>query len=253
MKGGTQMKKMKSILVTGAILAMLYTPALADDSSDSDWQFRLAPLYLWGVSISGDQTIGPITAPLDLDFDDIFEKLEGVFTLNFEAMHNNRLGFLVDFSWIDIGDEQSLPSGAKLKVDFTNTLAEVDGLYRIASGEHNIDILLGLRYTDQETKVKPTPLSVSQDWVDPIIGARWWWNFADRWGLVVRGDIGGFGVGADFTWQALALVDWQPFKNVSFIGGYRALYQDFEDNSSSKAFEYEATLHGPLLGVNIKW
>jgi hypothetical protein len=239
MKGGTQMKKMKSILVTGAILAMLYTPALADDSSDSDWQFRLAPLYLWGVSISGDQTIGPITAPLDLDFDDIFEKLEGVFTLNFEAMHNNRLGFLVDFSWIDIGDEQSLPSGAKLKVDFTNTLAEVDGLYRIASGEHNIDILLGL--------------SVSQDWVDPIIGARWWWNFADRWGLVVRGDIGGFGVGADFTWQALALVDWQPFKNVSFVGGYRALYQDFEDNSSSKAFEYEATLHGPLLGVNIKW
>ncbi len=247
------MKKIRSILVTGAILTMLCTPAFAADSSDSDWQYRLAPLYLWAVSISGDQTIGPITVPIELDFDDIFEKLEGVFTVNFEAMRNNQWGFLVDFNWIDIGDEQSLPSGAKLKVDFTNTLAEVDGLYRVASGEHNIDILLGLRYTDQETKVEPTPLSVSQNWVDPIIGARWWWNFADRWGLVLRGDIGGFGVGSDFTWQALALVDWQPFKNVSFVGGYRALYQDFEDNSSSKVFEYEATLHGPLLGVNIKW
>jgi hypothetical protein len=61
------------------------------------------------------------------------------------------------------------------------------------------------------------------------------------------------GVGSDFTWQALALVDWQPFKNVSFVGGYRTLYQDFEDNSGSKVFEYKATLHGPLLGVNIKW
>lgn len=247
------MKKMKSIFVTGAILAMLCTSAFADDSSDSDWQFRLAPLYLWAVNMSGDQKIGPISVPIDLDFDDIFDKLEGVVTLNFEAMHNNRWGVLVDFSRIDIGDDQSLPSGAKLKVDFKNTLAEVDGLYRVASGEHNIDVLFGLRYTDQETTVDPAPLKVSQDWLDPVIGARWWWNFADRWGLIVRGDIGGFGVGSDFTWQALALVDWQPFNNVSFTGGYRALYQDFEDSSSSKAFEYEATLHGPLLGVNIKW
>jgi hypothetical protein len=154
----------------------------------------------------------------------------------------------VDFSRIDIEDTQG-----PLTVNFQNTLAEVDGLYRVASGEHNIDILFGLRYTNQETKVDPAPLTVSQDWVDPIIGARWWWNFANRWSLIVRGDIGGFGVGSDSTWQALALVDWQPFKNVSFVGGYRALYQDFEDNSSSKAFEYEATLHGPLLGVNIKW
>jgi opacity protein-like surface antigen len=242
------MKKMKSILVTGAILAMLCTSAFADDPSDSDWQFRLAPLYLWTVNISGDQTIGPITVPIELDFDDIFDSLESVFTANFEAIHNNQWGFLVDLSYIDIKDSQG-----PVTVNFQNTLAEVDGLYRVASGEHNIDILLGLRYTDQETKVKPTPLSVSQDWVDPIIGARWWWNFADRWGLIVRGDVGGFGVGSDFTWQALALVDWQPFKNVSFVGGYRALYQDFEDDSSSKAFEYKATLHGPLLGVNIKW
>ena len=242
------MKKMKSILVACAILAMLYTPAFADDSSDSDWQFRLAPLYLWAVNISGDQTIGPITVPLELDFDDIFDSLETVFTANFEAIHNNQWGFLVDLSHIDIKDSQG-----PVTVNFQNTLAEVDGLYRVASGEHNIDFLLGLRYTDQETKVKPAPLEVSQDWVDPIIGARWWWNFAEGWGLIVRGDIGGFGIGSDFTWQALALVDWQPFKNVSFVGGYRALYQDFEDDSSSKAFEYKATLKGPLLGVNIKW
>ena len=242
------MKKMKSIFVTGAILAMLCTPTFADDSSDSDWQFRLAPLYLWAVNISGDQTIGPITVPLELDFDDIFDSLETVFTVNFEAIHNNQWGFWVDLSYIDIKDSQG-----PVTVDFQNTLAEVDGLYRVASGEHIIDVLFGLRYTDQETKVEPTPLSVSQNWVDPIIGARWWWNFAEGWGLIVRGDIGGFGVGSDFTWQALALVDWQPFKNVSFVGGYRALYQDFEDDSSSKVFEYKATLHGPLLGVNIKW
>ncbi len=67
--------------------------------------------------------------------------------------------------------------------------------------------------------------------------------------LVVRGDIGGFGAGSDFTWQALGLIDWQPFKYVSFIAGYRGLYQDYKDDN----FKYDATTHGPLLGVNIKW
>lgn len=64
----------------------------------------------------------------------------------------------------------------------------------------------------------------SKDWVDPIIGLRWLWGFSDRWSLKLRGDIGGFGVGSDFAWQAAGLIDWQPFKYVSFIGGYRALY-----------------------------
>jgi hypothetical protein len=123
-------------LVTGAILAMLCTPAFADDSSDSDWQFRLAPFYLWAVNMSGDQTIGPIPVPIELDFDDIFDSLEGVFTANFEAIHNNQWGLLVDLSYIDIKDSQG-----PVTVNFQNTLAEVDGLYRVANGEHNIDIL----------------------------------------------------------------------------------------------------------------
>jgi hypothetical protein len=242
------MKNMKSILVTGTILAMLCSPAFSADSSSSGWQWRLAPFYLWGVNISGDQTIGTITVPIELKFGDIFDNLEGVLTANFEGLYNDRWGFLVDFSYIDIKGNQG-----PLSVKYQNILAEVDGLYRFISGEHNVDLVFGLRYTDQETKVEPTPVNISQNWTDPIVGARWWWNFADRWSLIARGDIGGFGVGSDFTWQALGLVDWQPFKHVSFAGGYRALYQDYEDSSGVALFKYKATLHGPLLGVNIKW
>ena len=47
---------------------------------------------------------------------------------------------------IDIKGDQG-----PLSVKFQNTLAEVDGLYRFMSGEHNLDFLFGLRYTDQET------------------------------------------------------------------------------------------------------
>ena len=47
---------------------------------------------------------------------------------------------------IDIKGDQG-----PLSVKFQNTSAEVDGLYRFMSGEHNLDFLFGLRYTDQET------------------------------------------------------------------------------------------------------
>ena len=242
------MKKIKWLAVGCVLLTVLSTPSFAADSSNSGWQWRLAPLYLWGVSISGDQTIGTTTVPLELDFGDIFDNLEGVFTVNFEGMYNDKWGFLIDFSYIDIKGDQP-----PLSVKFQNTLAEVDGLYRFIKGEHNLDLIFGLRYTDQETEVAPTPIKISQSWTDPIVGLRWWWRFADRWSFIARGDIGGFGVGSDFTWQALALVDWKPFKHVSFAGGYRALYQDYEDGSGPTLFKYKATLHGPLLGVNIIW
>ena len=242
------MKQIKCLVIVGVLVMALTAPAMAADSASGGWQWRLAPLYLWGVSISGDQTIGTQTVPLELKFGDIFDNLEGVFTANFEGLYNDRWGFLFDFSYIDIKGDQP-----PLSVKFQNILVEVDGLYRLINGEHNVDLLFGLRYTDQETEVAPTPIKISQNWTDPVFGARWWWRFADRWSLVARGDIGGFGVGSDFTWQALALVDWKPFKHVSFAGGYRALYQDYEDGSGPALFKYKATLHGPLLGVNILW
>ena len=78
-------------------------------------------------------------------------------------------------------------------------------------------------------------------------------DFADKWKLAGRGDIGGFGVGSDFAWQGLAAVNWQPFKYVSFIGGYRALYQDYEEGSGLDYFRYDVTIHGPVVGLNFRW
>ena len=42
-------------------------------SASAEWEFKLAPLFLWGISIDGDASIGTTVAPLDLQFkDDVF-------------------------------------------------------------------------------------------------------------------------------------------------------------------------------------
>ncbi len=52
---------------------------------------------------------------------------------------------------------------------------------------------------------------------------------------------------------AAGFIDWKPFKYVSFLGGYRALYQDYENGSGPDLFKIDATFHGPLLGVKFQW
>ena len=115
----------------------------------------------------------------------------------------------------------------------------------------------GGRYTSFAPEVLVGPLYVdeSKSWVDPLVGLRWVWPFAENWALILYGDIGGFGVGSDLTWQGIFRIDWQPWENVALTAGYRALYQDYEDGTRGTRdyFAMDATYHGPLLGIEFRW
>ncbi len=89
--------------------------------------------------------------------------------------------------------------------------------------------------------------------MDPIIGMRYKWKIADKWDLKLYGDIGGFGIGSDFTWHTIGVVDFWPWQHVGFKGGYRALNYQFEDDKGTQTFELDLLLHGPILGVSFRW
>jgi len=88
--------------------------------------------------------------------------------------------------------------------------------------------------------------------VDPIFGLRYRWQMSDKWSVTLYGDAGG-GANADLTWQGLGLVNFQPWKHVSFSLGYRALYWDYETGSGVDRFEWDVTMHGPIIGINFNW
>ena len=252
-----------SYFVSVLIGIMIFVPAAigADTpmSQDKNWEFNLAPFYIWGVAIDGYQTAGTNTVPVEVPFSDITDNLDAAFIVHFEGMHKSNWGFLIDVDYLDLSNDVTLPGPFNMPadVDFDATLAEFSGLYRMINGDHTYDLIAGLRYTKLENKVTtaagPTMVDASEDWLDPIGGLRWIWGFADQWSLVARGDIGGFGIGSDFAAQGLALIDWQPFKYVSFLAGYRAIYQDYESGSGPDLFRFNATMHGPILGLNFRW
>ena len=257
------MKKRLFVLSTVALLifsGIFSTSALAEDAATTkSWEFNLAPFYLWGVNIDGDLSLGTKTATLDVPFSDIFDNLEAAFIVHFEGMHRSNWGFLVDVNYIEVSNDVDLPTpfDASVDIDFKSTIAEFSGLYRIKKDQHNFDIIAGGRYVRLQNTVTtsrgPDLVDADVDWVDPLAGLRWSFHFAEQWTLVARGDVGGFGVGSDFAAQGLALIDWQPFKYVSFLAGYRALYMDYSDGSGRDAFNFDATIHGPVLGINFRW
>jgi hypothetical protein len=227
----------------------------AGDKGDDAWHFSLAPFYLWAVSLDGEVGSGPKSTEVSADFDQIFDNLEGMFTAHAEGQ-KGCWGGIFDIAYLDIGSSAGLPSGAEIKVNVINTMVEVDGFYRIKKDAHFFDILAGFRYSDQEVKVniRPGPrANTNEDWWDPLVGGRWIWNFGKQWQLVGRGDIGGFGVGSEFTWNASGLLVWQPWKHVALAAGYRGLYQDYENGSGADRYKWDVTMHGPLAGVDFRW
>ncbi len=95
----------------------------------------------------------------------------------------------------------------------------------------------------------PTAASADKNWVDPILGVRAQWNLNDKWFLAGKSDIGGFGVGSDFTWTVQGTVGYRFTETVSAELGYRYMDTDYQDG----AFTYDIAESGIYTGLNYRF
>ena len=251
------MHKLKSLKKTVLLaLILLLIPVYGAADQQGDWEFSLAPLYLWAMSIEGDLGVRARNAQASVGFDQIWDNLEGVFTVRFNTLYKRKFGLVFDYNYLDLGTE-AVTDLVKASASFKSQIINLAGSYRFIDGPHTLDGAVGIRYTKLETKIQLRNAGVTldgdQDWVDPVVGLRYDYNFTDKWTLRLYGDVGGFGAASDFTWQALGLIDFQPWKNVAFVAGYRAIGTDYETGSGTDQFSYDATVHGPVVGVDIRW
>ncbi len=89
----------------------------------------------------------------------------------------------------------------------------------------------------------------SREWIEPLVGAAVWWDVNDRLRLMARGDIGGFGLGSDLTWQVVGGAEWDLCDWAALFAGYRLLDIDFEEGSGQSKFAFDVQMHGPYLAV----
>jgi hypothetical protein len=90
-------------------------------------------------------------------------------------------------------------------------------------------------------------ISQNDFWFDPYVGLRTRYNFNKTYYTAVRGEIGGFGVGADLMWEVEAAFGINLTHSIFTEIGYRALGGNYENDN----FRFDVVMHGPQITTGI--
>lgn len=260
----------------------------------TDWTFSFTT-YAWLPWISGDLTIKGQSFDVDITAGQVLNALDwsGVPAwFSYAEARKGRVTLFNDIAYAKLSDSndfaKSGPAGAvtlsgNLAAEYEQAIVEVGGAYEVWAGNHPglgssaLDILAGGRYWHQNATVSANASlnsslsgldvdvganrvfarSGSVDWVDPFIGARLREQIAPEQNLTLRGDVGGFDVGSDFSWQVIATYDFQlcftDGYTIDGYLGYRALSVDYSHGSGTSRYEFDAVQHGPVLGAKVRF
>ncbi len=227
-------------------------------TAEEGWTLSFTP-YFWLFGMDGDVRIRNTTVDFDVDFDDLLDNLDFALMGRVEAWRN-RLGLYVDPLYGNL--EVEAQAGAN-EVDLETELILVDfgALYRVferhteKGRSRAADVSLGGRYGYLKNELDFAMLSdkeQSADRVDLTVGARYGMDLTERFGFLVAGDVGGFGLGSssDFAWNAQGLGSCRVGRSGRLWAGYRILDIDNDDGGSSGT---EVQFSGPIVGYEFRF
>lgn len=215
-----------------------------------------AAIYAQFAGMKGEVATGDTSADVDRSFSDLLDHLD---VGGMMAIRSEKEAWAISVNAVFLGSEASglSPQGVGYDVDLSQDLVEVtwswraDEVYELFGGVRYQSLAADVALTDP-TGLRRAGLNV-ESWWDPIIGGRAAWPVSTAWTLIGRADVGGFGVGSDFTWSALAVLDWSISPSFGLLVGYRALDTDYEDGSGSEFFRVDTLVAGPLLGIRFNF
>ena len=253
---------MKIRTVTPALLASLAcSVSPVATAADGDWR-HTAFVYGIGAALGGDAYVGPLHVPVDMGISDVLDALEFGAMAAYRA-DNGTWSITGDATFMGLGGtaEGSRRGLVKGDVDVDQTTVSVTLGRRLTP---SLEAMFSLSYFDLSTDVKVTTTgpaglvtaraSAGADWIDPLIGLQYNVPFGDAWRFNLRGDVGGFGVGSDLTYQVLTNLRWQANERIGLAFGYRLIAFDYEDGAKNGPGyqRYDLEEQGPFVGVTIE-
>lgn len=259
-------------------------------AASSGWTFEVTP-YAWLPWLEGEGVIRGREFNVSINPVEILENTDMVWMSYLQAKYGP-LTLFSDIIYGDLSSAGSLVTSKQFSPHISGTLGaaltagyqfwtvEGGAMYEVAQWRTDrdapypdtvVELLAGGRYWYQDLSVRValagtlnldglivsgnTALARSGgvDWIDPFVGARLRYYPAPGHELWLRGDVGGFGAGSKFTWQAFAAYDLQlctvgPVV-VNGYFAYRALSVDYETGEGVNRYEYDVIEHGPIIGL----
>jgi len=270
---------------------MAAPPAPVETSSG--WEYQFTP-YGWLPWLSGNATIRGRHFKVASNPVQILEHLDFAW-MSYMQAKKGPVTVFADVIYGDVSNSRSLVASDRVSADVSGTIGaalsadyqfwtiEAGGMYEIlkwrsrasADPDTVLEMLAGGRYWHQQLRVKVALAGTTNidglivsgsdaiadsggvDWIDPFIGARLRYKPATGEEMILRGDVGGFGAGSQFTWQVKATYNWYlgTYRDIIFDGylGYRALSVDYESGSGNRRYVYDVLEQGPVVGFTGKF
>jgi len=248
-----------------SIFTLLIVVAMTCSAQDTTqtpgrWKFLVEP-YLMFPNMKGTVGVGDLPdGKVDASIGDIFEKLQAGFMLYAEA-ENGTWALSSDFLYMNLKQDATptkiINSGS---VSVSETAWELAGLRkflpwleggiggRLVSLKVDMEVLRNVAGGGTAGQIK----AETKTWFDPVLVVRMKLPDSGKWMLQLRGDIGGFGIGSDLTWQIQAYGGYRFSDLFQLTAGYRVLSIDYQDGADQARFLYDVTTFGPVirLGFN---
>ena len=241
-------------ILLGASLALSFALGARSASAQTEGFRHTIEAYLMGASMSGTVGVGSLETQIDVPSSSIFENLKFAALVDYRG-EAPTWAVAADVVYMNLGKAGS-SDGGRVAADVGAEELIVDLAWALRFSK-SYEVLLGARYTGLKTTATLTgPQGVreakaNQGWVDPVVGMQAFLPLSKALQLQVRGDVGGFGIGCDFTWQATARLNWQLSRTFRLGVGYRWLDQDYETGTGGDSFKWDVQTQGPLIAAGV--
>jgi opacity protein-like surface antigen len=229
-----------------------------DEVSATKWTFAVTP-YLWGAT-----THARILTPqgesirVSQSFKDSLKDLKFAVMGTFEARHR-RFVIVSDLIYLHLGSGGSgevgpipLEAAVDLKLLSSTNMA---GYRVIDKGATFVDVLGGARFTREKLDIglsAPNGSSgrdFSKTSVGPVLASRFRTALGRRWGAALYGDIGGFGISSDLSWQLMGTVQYELSRHWRLAGGWR----HYSVHDKRRGFDVQLSFDGPVAGATYRF
>ncbi len=250
--------------VLGAALGLAGSAGWAQDVSTE------IGLYGFAVAIGGDAALGPVDLDIDLSVRDVLDALEGAF-LGFVEHRRNDWLFVFRVEYMDLSFDAEVtrgPLSVSTAADMAQLTPQAFVGYRFQDvrtdrNRLTADIFAGLRRIDIDLDVEASLAGLGPGvdrgfereiaFTDPVIASRTSYRWDDRWGVSGWIDVGGFGLGSEYSITAELTVDRRWDNGWRVFGGYKFFTFEYEDSRDVGDLTFTPTYQGPLLGASYRF
>lgn len=247
----------RSFLATACVLSFLLIGTKSIQAQKNtevkEWHFLVEP-YMMFPNMKGTVGLGVLPdVELDENPGDIFRNLQFGAMVYAEAT-NNKWTISSDMLYMNLGVDLDpttvINSG---NVDAKQLGWEIDGLYKalpwldVGVGGVLNNVKSGLDLTlNTPTGTVNEKREITKTWVDPTIVARVIYP-TNKWQFQFRGNIGGFGIGSQLSWQLQLYAGYRFSKLFQLSAGYRVMGLDYDKGSGQDRFLYDVNTFGPVI------